>query len=99
MKKSSPHRGVLLLVVLALLAMFAMVGVAFVVLTGVEKRNALRVSGIGIVDDKPGKTLQLAYRYRCPRPLYQYHDLHHHLGDQVVQSAGEGIRLRDGRLA
>ena len=36
---TKPRRGVLLLVVLALLAMFAMVAVAFVVLTGAEKHN------------------------------------------------------------
>ena len=42
MKKISNRRGVLLLVVLALLAMFAMVAVAFVILTGAEKRVAER---------------------------------------------------------
>ena len=60
MKKSN-RRGVLLLVVLALLAMFAMVAVAFVVLTGAEKRTADRVRTIDAVVDSPGKTLDQAF--------------------------------------
>ncbi len=57
MKKKSNRRGVLLLVVLALLAMFAMVAVAFVVLAGGEKRIADRMRTIDAVQDSPEKTL------------------------------------------
>ena len=59
--KNSNRRGVLLLVVLALLAMFAMVAVAFVVLTGVEKQAALRLSTADRVLDPADKTLNQAY--------------------------------------
>ena len=59
--KNTRRRGVLLLVVLALLAMFAMVAVAFVVLTGVEKTTALRVRKLGEVDNRPDKTLHQAF--------------------------------------
>jgi hypothetical protein len=57
---TKPRRGVLLLVVLALLAMFAMVAVAFVILTGSEKISANRVRTIDIVADSPPKTLDQA---------------------------------------
>ena len=59
--KNSNRRGVLLLVVLALLAMFAMVAVAFVVLTGAEKTTADRVRTIDAVVDPPDKTLNQAF--------------------------------------
>ena len=59
--KNSNRRGVLLLVVLALLAMFAMVAVAFVVLAGSEKRSADRVRATGAVDESPEKTLNQAF--------------------------------------
>ena len=58
---TKPRRGVLLLVVLALLAMFAMVAVAFVVLTGAEKRTADRVHTIDAVVESPPKTLDRAF--------------------------------------
>ena len=55
---TKPRRGVLLLVVLALLAMFAMVAVAFVVLTGAERTDARIASGRSdAVTDSAAKTL------------------------------------------
>ena len=54
------RRGVLLLIVLALLAMFAMIGIAFVVLTGHAKRSAKSVERIDRMADPPQKTLQQA---------------------------------------
>jgi hypothetical protein len=54
---AKPRRGVLLLVVLALLAMFAMVAVAFVVLTGQNKRSADRLKTQEAVADNPEKLL------------------------------------------
>ncbi len=58
---TKPRRGVLLLVVLALLAMFAVVALAFVVLTGVERRSADRVRTIDTVVVSPAKQLNSAF--------------------------------------
>ncbi|MEI8375411.1 MAG: hypothetical protein WCJ35_21535 [Planctomycetota bacterium] len=58
---TKPRRGVLLLVVLALLAMFAVVAVAFVVLTGVERKSAERVRTIDTVVVSPAKQLNSAF--------------------------------------
>jgi len=59
MKKSN-RRGVLLLVVLALLAMFAMVAVAFVVLTNAEKVVSDRMRTVDAVSDPAPKLLNQA---------------------------------------
>ena len=59
--KNRNRRGVLLLIVLALLAMFALVGVAFVVLTGAERRVSERLRTIDAVKDSPDKTLEQAF--------------------------------------
>ncbi len=56
----SSRRGVLLLMILALLAMFGLIAVAFVVLTGHAKRDARTVQRIDLVTDPPQKTLQQA---------------------------------------
>ncbi len=62
MNHSTPNRrGVLLLVVLGMLAMFAMVAIAFVVLTGHERRTADAASHVDQVLDVPEKTLHQAF--------------------------------------
>jgi hypothetical protein len=66
---AKPRRGVLLLVVLALLAMFAMVAVAFVVLTGAEKRSADHLKTIGANDEAPMKTLTQGFNVVVRGPL------------------------------
>lgn len=62
MKIADPRarRGVVLLIVLALLALFAMIGIAFVVLTGHARRSAKSVERIDRVTDPPRKALQQA---------------------------------------
>ena len=54
----SARRGVLLLVVLALLAIFGLIGVAFVVLTGQAQRGAKSHERIDQVTDPPKNLLQ-----------------------------------------
>jgi len=56
-----PRRGVLLLVVLALLAMFSVVALAFVILTGVERRSADRIRTMDTVVVLPAKQLNEAF--------------------------------------
>ena len=50
------RRGVLLLIVLALLAMFGALAIAFVMLTGQTRRGADAVRRVGQYDDPPEKT-------------------------------------------
>ncbi len=57
---SARRRGVLLLMILALLAMFGLIAVAFVVLTSHSKRGAASVERIDRVTDPPQKLLQQA---------------------------------------
>jgi hypothetical protein len=59
-RPSSRRRGVLLLVVLALLAIFALVAVAFVVLTSHARRGADAIKKIDSVIDPPQLLLQQA---------------------------------------
>ena len=103
MKKNPIRRGVLLLVVLALLAMFAMVAVAFVVLTGAEKRSPDRVRNIGVVDDSPDKTLQSAFnvvvRGTASIPIRKIpHSLRPPLPRSLGKACWKRVRLRDDRL-
>ena len=56
----SSRRGVLLLVVLALLAIFSLIAVAFVVLTGHAREGAEVIKKIDTVSDPPQKVLQQA---------------------------------------
>ena len=55
-----PRRGVLLLMVLALLAIFGLIAVAFIVLTSHAKRGAMSIERIDRVSDQPQKLLQQA---------------------------------------
>ncbi len=59
-KRSPARRGVLLLVVLGMLAMFAMMAVAFVVLTGHERRGAEAARKVDQVVDPPEQQLDQA---------------------------------------
>ena len=56
----SARRGVLLLLILALLAMFGLIAVAFVVLTGQAQRSARSIERIDLTTDPPPKVLQQA---------------------------------------
>ncbi len=58
--RNAKRRGVVLLVVLAILAIFGLIAVAFVVLTGQARRSARSVENIGLVTDPPQKILQQA---------------------------------------
>ncbi len=58
--RNTKRRGVVLLVVLAILAIFGLIAVAFVVLTGQARRSARSVENIGLVTDPPQKILQQA---------------------------------------
>ena len=55
-----PRRGVLLLLILALLAMFGLIAVAFVVLTGQAQRSAKSIERIDLAMDPPKNLLQQA---------------------------------------
>ena len=59
-RRFSSRRGVLLLLILALLAMFGLIAVAFVVLTGQRAAGARIVQRIDVVTDPPQKALQQA---------------------------------------
>ncbi len=58
--RNSTRRGVLLIVILGLLAMFGLVAVAFVVLTSHARRSARNVQQIDQYDDRPERTLHQA---------------------------------------
>ncbi len=58
--RKSPRRGVVLLVVLALVAIFGLIAVAFVVMTAQSRRGARSMARIGLVTDPPQKILQQA---------------------------------------
>ena len=60
-KRSAARRGVLLLVILGLLAMFGMVAVAFVVLTGHAEQTAKAVQEVEQYHDPPHKTSHHAF--------------------------------------
>jgi hypothetical protein len=59
-RQKDGRRGVLLLVILALLAMFGLVAVAFVLLTGQERRNAKIIQRIDQQADPPRQVLRQA---------------------------------------
>ena len=55
----SPRRGVLLLLILALLSMFGLIAVAFVVISGQAQRSAKSIERIGLTDDLSGSARTL----------------------------------------
>ena len=57
---SSRRRGVLLLLILALLAMFGLIAVAFVVISGQAQRSAKCIERMGLVTESPEKLLNEA---------------------------------------
>ena len=59
--RAPARRGVLLLIILALLAMFGLVAVAFVVVTGHSMRSAQAIQRIGQSDTRPEEDLHQAF--------------------------------------
>lgn len=60
-RAAGARRGVLLLVILALLAMFGLVAVAFVVVTGHAMRSSQAIQRMGQFDTRPDETLHQAF--------------------------------------
>ena len=62
---ASSRRGVLLLLILALLAMFGLIAVAFVVISGQAQRSAKSIERIGLTDDPARVPARCFSRRRC----------------------------------
>jgi len=102
-RKPPDRRGVLLLIVLALLALFGMLGVAFVLLSGQAQRSAKSIERVELVSERPDKLLREAAMQvfrgtNNPASVLGAHSLlediygHESISGQVVdaQVAGEG---------
>ena len=95
--RTRQRRGMLLLVVLALLAMFAMMTVAFVVMTSFHRDSAQKIAQVENQFDSPDKLLNDAVKVVVNRFGDQFWHGGHHVGNYMAKPSGEDLRFRNDR--